>query len=70
MTARIPVDESLAALVTIIRAARLTGDETTERVAQRKLWDRYRVRVAFDRAAARQGPDRNAAAGKGVSDAR
>ena len=46
---QLPVNESLAALVTIARAARLTGDEVTERVAQRKLWERYRVRVAFDR---------------------
>jgi hypothetical protein len=49
-TAQIRVDESLAALVTIVRAARLTGDADMERVAQRKLWDRYKVRVAFDQA--------------------
>jgi hypothetical protein len=48
-TAEIPVNESLAALVTIVRAARLTGDTALERVAQRKLWDRYRIRVAFGR---------------------
>jgi hypothetical protein len=48
-TVEIPINESLAALVTIARAARLTGDTALERVAQQKLWDRYRIRVTFSR---------------------
>jgi hypothetical protein len=67
MTVTIPVDESLAALVTIIRAARLTGDEATERIAQRKLWARYRVTVAFDRAPPLRGRARQAGPGKEAS---
>ncbi len=46
-TAEIPTDESLAALVAIIRAARLTGDAATERIAQERLWSRYRVRITL-----------------------
>jgi hypothetical protein len=52
-TVQIPVNQSLAALVTIARAARLTGDTALERVAQRRLWERYGVRVAFDQPPAR-----------------
>jgi hypothetical protein len=64
MTAIIPIDETLAALVTVIRAARLTGDEATERVAQRRLWDRYALRVAFDRAPPPQRRSRRPAPAK------
>jgi hypothetical protein len=56
-TVQLPVDESLAALVTIIRAARLTGDDVMERIAQQKLWDRYRVRVAFNKPRQRREDD-------------
>jgi hypothetical protein len=47
-TAQLPINESLAALVTIVRAAHLTGDELTERIAQRKLFEHYGVRVSFE----------------------
>lgn len=45
---RVRVNDSLAALVTIIRAARLTGYVEMERVAQCKLWERYHVCLSFD----------------------
>lgn len=43
-----PGTGSPAALVAIVRAARLTGDLYLEEVARRELRDRYGIRVYFD----------------------
>lgn len=49
MKRQIPVNNSPAELVAIIRACRLAGDKRMERRARRELFERFGIRLSFDK---------------------